>query len=443
MTNSAATNLRVAAAEIIDAVVSRGQSLDAALALHEGRVSERDRSSVRMISYGTLRYHWRLRGWIDQLIQKPLKKKDRVIHALLAAGLFQMTQMRIPDHAVVTETVDAVRLLQRPKLAGLVNACLRRFARESMSNSLPQTVSAEWNHPQWFVETMKRDWPDDWQQILTANDQRAPMWLRNNQRSQSADVYQQQLHQADIGAERHAGLDNALRLHEPAAVQILPAFANGAASVQDGAAQIAAQWLTLCQPQRVLDACAAPGGKTAHLLEAGADDVQVVAIDHDESRLQSVRDTLDRIGRSATILAADASKPEEWWDGEVFDAILLDAPCSATGVVRRHPDIKLLRRASDIQRLAKLQRNLLAALWPLLAPGGQLLYVTCSVIGAENDDVVAEFLQENDQAVENDVLPNNNIRDLMRRKACGYQVLPGTADLDGFYFACLQKQGPG
>ena len=217
------------------------------------------------------------------------------------------------------------------------------------------------------------------------------------------------------------------------------------ASVQDAAAQIAARWLLVDLPpskirRRLLDACAAPGGKTGHLLEIGADAISLLAVDSDESRIAGISDNLDRIGRDATIIAADASKPEQCWDGVPFEGILLDAPCSATGVIRRHPDNKLRRRNSDIDALARVQRQLLRALWSLLAPGGTLLYATCSVIAAENEQVTGQFLMEHDDAIENDVLPNNNIRDLMRRKTCGYQILPGEAGMDGFYYAALQKK---
>ena len=191
---------------------------------------------------------------------------------------------------------------------------------------------------------------------------------------------------------------------------------------------------------RILDACAAPGGKTGQLLEIGGDDVELTALDSDAQRIEAVRETVDRLGLDATIRVADASKPEEWWDGVEFDGVLLDAPCSATGVIRRHPDIKLLRRASDIAALGELQRAMLKALWAVLKPGGRLLYVTCSTLAAENDEVTGAFLRDHGDAMEDDVLPNNNIRDLMRRKACGYQVLPGNERLDGFYFACLKKK---
>jgi 16S rRNA (cytosine967-C5)-methyltransferase len=231
-----------------------------------------------------------------------------------------------------------------------------------------------------------------------------------------------------------------VRLDEPQAVEMLPGFPAGDVSVQDAAAQLAARWLLRDVKGRVLDACAAPGGKSGHLLELGGEGLSLTALDSDESRLASISENLERIGLNATIIGGDASKPEQWWDGRPFDGILLDAPCSASGVIRRHPDIKLLRRESDIRKLATLQGQLLQALWPLLLPGGTLLYATCSVIAAENDEVTGRFLRNHSDAIENDVLPNNNIHDLMRRKACGYQILPGSFGLDGFYYAALQKK---
>jgi 16S rRNA (cytosine967-C5)-methyltransferase len=254
------------------------------------------------------------------------------------------------------------------------------------------------------------------------------------------ECYRARLAEAGIEAEGLDGLPDTLRLTMPQPVEELPGFAAGDVSVQDAAAQIAARWLMVHKPRRVLDACAAPGGKSGHLLELGGKDFVLTALDSDADRLRRVQENHDRLGFDATIVAGDASKPGEWWNGEPFDAILLDAPCSATGVIRRHPDIKLLRRASDIDELGGLQASILEALWPTLVAGGRLLYVTCSVLAAENDKVVQGFLETHRDASEETVLPNNNIRDLMRRKAYGYQVLPGTAGMDGFYYACLVKK---
>jgi 16S rRNA (cytosine967-C5)-methyltransferase len=431
---------RALAAEVVDAVVSDGRSLDAAIAEREARVPTADRPLVRMLAYGVLRNHWQLQAWIAQLVSRPFRKRDSVINALLAVGLFQLTDTRVPDHAAVSQTVEAARALRRPKLAGVVNACLRRFQRENLAEMAPESDEVRWNHPRWLIDRLRRDWPKDADAILEANNKRAPMWLRANARRTTATEYRERLAATGIEATLQEGVPDALRLAEPHPVDDLPGFGDGDASVQDAAAQIAARWLMQHTPRRVLDACAAPGGKSGHLAELGRDDFDLVAVDSDAARLERVRENHERLGLGATIVAGDASKPGEWWNGEPFDAILLDAPCSATGVIRRHPDIKLLRREADIDELSALQANILDALWPTLAPGGRLLYVTCSVLGAENDVVVGGFLDSRDDAEEDAVLPNYNIRDVMRARACGYQVLPGTAGMDGFYYACLVKK---
>ncbi len=437
---SAGAKTRAAAATVVDAVISEGQSLDAAIAENESRLPPGERPLLRMLAYGTLRHYWRLQEWIGELVNRPLRKRDSVINALLATGLYQLSDTRIPDHAAVSQTVEAVRQLRRPKLAGLVNACLRRFGREALAERPAASDESRFNHPQWLIDRLRRDWPDDADEILEANNARAPMWLRANASRGTAAEYRGRLAVEGIGSMLLEGIPDAVCLDEPQRVDDLPGFADGDVSVQDAAAQVAARWLMREQPRRVLDACAAPGGKSGHILELGADNAELAALDIDAQRLERVRDNHERIGVDATIVVGDASKPQEWWDGTPFDAILLDAPCSASGVIRRHPDIKLLRRDTDIEALSDLQADILEALWPLLAPGGRLLYVTCSVLAAENDDVLQAFLQANDDAAEDAVLPNNNIRDLMRRKACGYQVLPGTAGLDGFYYACLVKK---
>ncbi|MDJ0747976.1 MAG: 16S rRNA (cytosine(967)-C(5))-methyltransferase RsmB [Woeseiaceae bacterium] len=437
---SGGARTRAAAAQVVDAVTNHGQSLDAAISEHEKRLPPGERPLLRLLAYGTLRRHWRLREWIGELVNRPLKMRDSVINALLAVGLYQLCDTRIPDHAAVSQTVEAARQLRRPKLAGLVNACLRRFQRDALGERDPVSEESSFNHPQWLIDRLRRDWPDDASDILEANNRRAPMWLRANASRGTAAEYKGRLAAEGIESTLLEGVPDAVRLGEPQSVDVLPGFGDGDVSVQDGAAQVAARWLMREQPRRVLDACAAPGGKSGHVLELGGGEVELVAVDIDETRLDRVRENHARIGMRATIVAGDASKPEKWWDGAPFDAILLDAPCSATGVIRRHPDIKLLRRDTDIAALSDLQARILRALWPLLTPGGRLLYVTCSVLAAENDNVVQAFLEANGDAVEDVVLPNNNIRDLMRRKACGYQVLPGTADLDGFFYACLVKK---
>jgi 16S rRNA (cytosine967-C5)-methyltransferase len=394
---------------------------------------------LRLLSYGTLRHHWRLMDWIGQLLERPLKRRDNVITQLLAVGLYQLAETRIPDHAVVSQTVEAARTLRRPKLAPLVNAILRRARRDRIFDAEPSDECAAHDHPAWLLARLRADWPDDWRDIVAANNARAPMWLRVAPSGGSMADMQERLEQEEMTSDMLAGAAQALRLDKPVPVESLPGFAAGEVSVQDAAAQLTAPWLLAGGGRRVLDACAAPGGKTGQLLELGGDAIDVTALDRDEGRLRAVADNLERLGRDATLIPADASKTGEWWDERPFDAILLDAPCSATGVIRRHPDIKHLRRAGDIDELSRLQAALLDALWPTLAPGGRLMYVTCSVLQQENDDVVAGFLARTPDAREDNVLHDYNIRDLMRDKACGQQILPGTAGMDGFYYAGLTK----
>lgn len=431
--------VRAVAAEVIDAVTGSGRSLNEAIAEYETRLSPADRSLLRMLCFGCLRFHWSLQNRVDQLLDRPLKKRDRIVRALIAVGLFQLTETRIPDHAAVSQTVEAARLLRRPKHAGLLNAVLRRYMREQETLDEPSIQEAQYNHPAWLIDALKHDWPDDWREIVAANNDRAPMWLRVNRQRSSRGDYRRRLAGDGIASIEHPGIDDALCLATPMAVGELPGFLDGDVSVQDAAAQIAAPWLLSGARGRILDACSAPGGKSAHLKELGGDAIDLTCLDIDPERTLRVTETFDRLGLHATILAGDASKPEAWWNRSAFDGILLDAPCSASGVIRRHPDIKLLRRASDIDALNELQAAILMACWAMLAPGGRLLYATCSVLTAENDGIIATFLDGRADARENDMLPNYNIRDVMHRTASGYQVLPGTAGLDGFYYSCLEK----
>lgn len=441
--------IRADAAKTVDAVVTGGRSLDAALAVAEHRTRPLDRPLLRMLCYGTLRYHWRLRSFVDALLEKPLKAEDSVIGSLLAVGLYQLTESRVPDHAAVSLTVDAARLLRRPKYAGLINAVLRNFKRKGLQDSEPKSDEVRFNHPAWLIDRLRSDWPDQWEAILDANNARAPMWLRVNRTRIATEDYLEMLAN-DPGSESSPpnpsvggtvpGFDQAIRLAQPRPAALLPGFDDGLVSIQDAAAQLAAPWLLASPGARILDACAAPGGKAAQLLELAGPGSSLTAVDLNAERLAATADNLRRLGLTGTLIAGDATTPSAWWDGEPFDRILLDAPCSATGVIRRHPDIKLLRRETDIDSFSELQRRLLEALWPLLAPSsGRLLYVTCSVLAQENEALVGDFLRDCPTADEDSMLHNYNIRDLMRRRACGYQVLPGEQGLDGFYYACLKS----
>lgn len=428
--------VRAEAAKVIDAVVSGGRSLDGVLADAEHRIKGQDRPLLKMLCYGTLRGHFNLREQLSALLDRPLRARDSVIESLLVVGIFQLSDTRVPDHAAVSMTVEAARLLRRPKYAGLINAILRNFVRQDIAGRQPRSDESRFNHPEWMIGMIRQDWPDHWQQILEENNGRAPMWLRINGRVTTVTKY---LASNKIDGEGLPGFDHAVRLLQPVPVDELPGFSDGTVSVQDAAAQIAAPWLLEQGGTRILDACAAPGGKTGHLLEIMDDSAALTGIDKDPLRLSGINENLARLGLSATVLCADASNPGEWHKGRHFDRILLDAPCSASGVIRRHPDIKLNRRKTDIAALSRLQGDILQALWTILDAGGRLLYVTCSVFAAENDRVIARFLAANSDASENRLLHNNNIRDVMIEKSCGFQVLPGTSGLDGFYFACLQK----
>lgn len=444
--NKSGAWLRAAAATALESVVTDGRSLDAALVTAGAQVSDKDRPMLRMLAYGTLRHHFRLREQLAQLLDRPLRKRDKIIESLLVVGLFQLTDTRVPDHAAVSMTVEAARLLRRPKFAGLINAVLRNFQRKNLATEETQSDEATFNHPGWLLDRLRNDWPDDWPAIVEANNDRAPMWLRvNAARTTPADylaLMASLAEETDAPGEIIEGVSHGIRLRAPLPVDELPGFADGLVSVQDAGAQLAAPWLLHDGGRRVLDACAAPGGKTCHLLELLEPSATVTAIDIEDERLARVRENLDRQGLHATVLAADASNLDSWWDGTPFDRILLDAPCSATGVIRRHPDIKVLRRDSDIAPLADLQRRMLDALWQALAPGGRLLYVTCSVLAAENEAVVSGFLAANADASEDQVLHDYNIRALMCPRSAGFQVLPGTQGLDGFYFAAIEKNAP-
>jgi 16S rRNA (cytosine967-C5)-methyltransferase len=387
------------------------------------------------LCYGVLRYYPRLAYLAAQLLNKPLKRKDLDVQQLILIGLYQLAYLKVPAHAAVAETVAATRLLGKDWATGLVNALLRGFQRGA-APLLAQADTdpvARYAHPAWWLTQLQSDWPAHWQDILAANNQRPPMTLRVNARHGSRDDYAARLQAAGIIAQPVAQAPQALTLENPVDVAQLPGFGEGAVSVQDAAPQLAAPLLELAPGQRVLDACAAPGGKTAHLLETEPS-LHVLALDKDAQRLARVQDTLARLQLAADLCHGDAANPPDWWDGKAFDRILLDAPCSGSGVIRRHPDIKLLRTAQDILTLAQQQRCLLDALWPLLARGGILLYATCSVLMAENQHNLARFLADHTNAREQPIGA-----DWGQAQTPGRQILPGENGMDGFYYARLMK----
>jgi len=435
--NKQGARARSLAALVVDQVLGPGRTLDHAFDyVLPGDLPERERSQVKALAYGALRWHHRNRLIIGQLLERPLRKRDNVLEALLSVGLYELTDKRQPGYAAVSANVDATRMLGRPRASGLINAALRRFQRESSAllEGAMQRDEGRFVHPQWLIDQLRIDWPGDWEQALTAALQPPPMWLRINRASSDRASYAEQLREATgIGVALPERFQDALRLDQPLAVSALPGFADGRVSVQDAAAQLAAELLSAEPGMRVLDACAAPGGKTAHLLEHAGGRLDLVAVDMDAGRNAMVQDNLDRAGFEAAVIAADARDTAAWAEGRRFERILVDAPCSATGVIRRHPDIKFLRRPGDIGALAERQFELLEALWPLLEPGGRLLYATCSILRAENDAVVSRFLQSHEDAAE--VAVEGGVSGV----GPGMQLLPGAEDTDGFYYALMAR----
>ena len=429
-------NPRLAAARALAAVLNGKASLGSSLPPLLDRVEPRDRGLAQDLAFGTARWQPRLALLMDKLLQKPFKAADRDVEALLLVGLYQLLHTRIPPHAAIGETVACVDKLKKSSLKGLLNAVLRNAQRdhEALLAELDRDPVLHTAHPRWLQKRLKADWPEHWQAICAANNQHPPLLLRINRRQGSREAYLAELLAAGIAAEPCVFSRDGIRLLEACDVKTLPGFMEGRVSVQDEAAQLAADLLDLAPGQRVLDACAAPGGKTCHLLEAEPGLSHVTAIDLEQSRLARVRENLDRLGLDAELIAADGRATKVWWDGKPFQRILLDAPCSATGVIRRHPDIKLTRQEADIAALAQLQGELLDALWPTLEVGGILLYATCSVLPQENSDNIGAFLARTPGARELDITGPFGLK-----QAHGRQLLPQDGGHDGFYYAKLIK----
>ena len=431
------TNTRLAAAKVLQQVLDNGRSLAALLPQAFDRIPQMERAFAQELVYGSLRWHVRLAALLDELLATPLKPRDHDILCLLLLGLYQLSRLGVAPHAAVNETVDAARAVRKPWAVGLINGVLRSYQRQRqrLENKLDHCTESRLAHPQWLLAQLRQDWPNDWEAIALANNERAPMALRVNLRRQSRAVYLDKLRDAHLPAHEVRFARAAICLEAPIPVARLPGFEDGDVSVQDVAAQLAGELLDVRTGMRILDACAAPGGKTAHILECGDNRATVVAIDRDMSRLKRIPENLERLGLNAELICADAGDPDQWWDKEQFDRVLLDAPCSASGVIRRHPDIKLLRRAADLEHLAQQQERLLERLWPLLASGGMLLYATCSVFRLENEERVAGFLAGHDDAFEVRLTA-----DWGRAMQYGRQILPGENGMDGFYYACLIKR---
>ncbi|WP_392561359.1 16S rRNA (cytosine(967)-C(5))-methyltransferase RsmB [Orbus sturtevantii] len=417
-------NLRAFCAQIIFDVLEKGNSLSSLLINYNNKVNDKDRALMQEISFGIMRVLPELEFYVQALMDKIFTGKNRIIHYLLLVGLYQLIYTRIPPHAAASETVNGVISLKKPSLKGVVNGVLRTFLRQQ--NELKKQFMLNGNsslHPAWLLKRIKLAYPENWSDIITANNQRPPMWLRINSLQFSAIQYQQLLNDYDIGSIKDNHVKSALRLLSPSPVNKLPLFEQGAVTIQDLSAQHAAYLLAPENGETILDLCAAPGGKTTHILEL-APQANVIAVDIDSERVKRIEQNLARLKLKAQVKVGDGLTPEKWSDDQQFDRILLDAPCSATGIIRRHPDIKWLRRDSDIIELAELQYQILTKIWPYLKVNGILIYATCSILPDENSQQISRFLMQ-----------HNNAKQLQPVQ----QYLPIENGGDGFFYAKLQK----
>ena len=428
-------NARLSAAIVLSSVINKGRSLTAALDdVLESIPEQQDRAFIQALCFGVVRYFYRLDCILQQLLSKPLRNKDTDIKMLLLIGLYQLKYMRVKQHAAVSETVAAANKKKWAK--SLINAVLRQYIRDesALEKNADTNNVALFSHPQWLIDAINRDWPEQAKTVLIENNQQPPMSLRVNLLQNSRDDYLDLLAEHSIEASLSEVCASAIVLEEPRAIEKIPGFNEGLVSVQDVAAQLAAELLDVQAGQAVLDMCAAPGGKTAAILETATNSISMLAVDVDEKRLAKVVDNLQRLKLHANVLVGDACMPDSWLKGQMFERILVDAPCSALGVIRRHPDIKILRRESDIKALQKIQQQILSAAWQSLVPGGVLLYATCSILHQENDNQIESFLQNHDDAEELVIDANWGIA-----RRFGRQILTGDSGMDGFYYAKLLK----
>ena len=443
------TNLRAIACKVIHDVVSKNQSLATLLPVANEHISEKDKALLQEMVFGSCRWYFSLSKLSTQFLQKPLHRNDKIAETLITLGAYQLLYMRIPNHAALNETVGAAEQLGIANLKGLVNAVLRKVATLEVDHSVETDINS---HPLWMQEKIKHNWPKHWQSILTQNNQHPPMTLRvntqfkcksmqpnslqpklqNNTTTPQTD-YLKLLDEAEIEAKACEFSPTGISLTSACSVTHLPHFDDGAISVQDEAAQLCCTLLDLKPRMKVLDACAAPGGKTCAMLEQEPT-LDMLALDADENRIHYILENLQRLNLHANVKTARAEDLTEWWDGQAFDRILLDAPCSATGVIRRHPDIKLLRKESDIKPLAELQLKILRALWPSLKQGGKLLYATCSIFPQENSRIIERFLKLEPSSCLQRIDADWGIDTHF-----GRQLLPQHNGHDGFFYACLSK----
>lgn len=427
---------RTIAVLICDAVIHDGRSLGDAIehALANKDISPQDRGFIQSLSFGVVRWYWQLEDQLTPLLKKPIKNKERLVKYALLMGIFQIQHLQTPAHAAVSDTVKCCQHLSKQWAKNLVNACLRNYLRKQEKKPLTEFPPSHYSHPQWMIELIEQAWPDQKKAIFAANNQAAPLCLRVNKKHCSRDTYLDLLHKENLNAEKDPYSPIGIRLAQSLPVKALPHFSDGWVSVQDTASQLIAQFIQTDKNYRILDACAAPGGKTSMIMENSPDDISMHALDINGDRNNKLQDTLSRLNLDAKIITGDASQPNDWWDGKLFQRILVDAPCSGLGVIRRHPDIKHLRQANDLEQLHKDQAAILNACWQLLEPNGMLLYTTCSILPQENEQQIVNFLNQTQEAK---VIPIEHPNAVTLKY--GKQTLPGISNMDGFYYCLLQK----
>lgn len=428
-------NLRADAAWVIWQILEHKVSSRQCLQLIQKRHTAQDNGWLQEVTMGVMRQLPQLQVWLRELLDKPLKGDKIIVEHLLMVGFYQIAFMRVSQHAAVSETVSACELLGGKSLKGLANAVLRNFLRQEKSTTSSESPIVKSGLPKWLYKKLAAAYPDSLGAIIEQTNAIAPLWIRVNQRVTGTQEYLKALQDKGINAESVTGYPQGLIVHSRGDVTQYPGFANGEFAVQDGAAQLAAHYLAAQSKERILDCCAAPGGKTGHIVELQPDLAQIIALDNDAQRLTRIEENMQRLGHTnISLLCADAADTKTWWDGHYFDRILLDAPCSATGVIRRHPDIRWLRRGSDIEQLVTIQRQLLSAMWSCLKPGGTLLYATCSILPDENSQQIAQFLAQHEDASLVPLVAGET------EQNPGRQILPGEQGMDGFYYARLMKR---
>ena len=426
-------NLRADAAKVLYQILEEGQSARECLPLAQLPHKEQDKAWLQEMVYGVLRNLPILQFWLRQLLDKPLKNRFKIVEHLIMLGFYQLAFSRVSQHAAVSETVAACQPLNTIAMKGLVNAILRTFLRDEMSQQDAPNKQIASGLPKWLYKKLEVEYKDVFSDLYNNMQLKAPIWLRVNTRKISHTHFAEELKKACIEFTLSLKHPEALILSKGYDVTGLPGFDLGWFSVQDGAAQLAAHYLDPKQGESILDCCAAPGGKTCHILEFQPSVSRIIALEVDERRAVKIQENLIRLGHNADIVVGDATTPEKWWDGRLFDRVLLDAPCSATGIIRRHPDIKWLRKAKDIDVLVNLQKQILDAVWPLIKPGGTMLYVTCSILPEENHLQVQDFLSRTTNALLDSTFYNDSV------DRPGRQILPGDQQMDGFYYARLLK----